>query len=212
MNQNHNFHSLNDYLLSGFNHQNPFLISSSYSLIKQEVDSENGNSQTSEAIGFSDHHTSFEESRDTCDSWSNDYDGSSNQSDSKHSKSQTKGPLTTKKRRRLSKNQQKQLLSQNGKKFVLFGNRLVEKDTEEYKILRERSKKAVDLFRSKTKEKQGEKEAKMIELANENKNLNESITSLHKELILLKDLLIIKSADGKLPNHLHELFHKLNLI
>jgi len=66
----------------------------------------------------------------------------------------------------------------------------MEKDTEEYKRLRERNNEAVKKSRTKTKLRTQKTLDKVEKLRGENSKLEEKISGLKKELDLLKELFI----------------------
>ena len=93
----------------------------------------------------------------------------------------------------------------NGNKVVCFGNKVVEKDTEEYKKRRVSNNEAVKKCRQKLMEEQKEKEDRMKRLDDENKRLNGKVESLQKELSVLKNIIMQMSPHRKIPDNLEKM-------
>lgn len=73
-------------------------------------------------------------------------------------------------------------------KLARFGNKKVIKYSDEYRHQRLKNNESVKNSRIKAKQRQKETETKMNKLADENRNLNERVDSLMKELDVLKSL------------------------
>jgi hypothetical protein len=93
----------------------------------------------------------------------------------------------------------------NGSKVVCFGNKVVEKDTEEYKKRRVSNNEAVKKCRQKGMEEQKEKEERMKYLDSENKRLNNKVDTLQKELSVLKNILLQMSPHKKIPEQFEKM-------
>lgn len=94
----------------------------------------------------------------------------------------------------------KQLMMKSAEKpVVCFGNKVVEKNTDEYAKRRDANNAAVKKCRQKTLEKQKEREDRMKNLNEENQRLNETVKKLYQELDVLKNIIIQMSPDKKLP-------------
>ena len=93
----------------------------------------------------------------------------------------------------------------NGSKVVCFGNKVVEKDTEEYKKRRSSNNDAVKKCRQKLAEEQKEKEERMKMLEEENKRLSSIVESLGKEMSVLKNIITQMSPNYKLSENLENL-------
>lgn len=93
----------------------------------------------------------------------------------------------------------------NGSKVVCFGNKVVEKDTEEYKKRRVSNNEAVKKCRQKGMKEQMEKEERMKYLDAENKRLNNKVDVLQKELSVLKNILMQMSPQRKIPEQFEKL-------
>lgn len=96
------------------------------------------------------------------------------------------------------------------KPVVCFGNKVVEKDTDEYKKRRESNNVAVKKCREKLNEKQKEREERMNLLTEENKKLNSTVETLNKELNVLKNIIIQMTPEKKLPDHIQLMFKNLD--
>lgn len=73
-------------------------------------------------------------------------------------------------------------------KLARFGNKKVVKYSDEYHHQRLKNNESVKNSRIKAKQRQKETETKMNRLADENRQLNERVDSLMKELQVLKSL------------------------
>ena len=73
-------------------------------------------------------------------------------------------------------------------KLARFGNKKVVKYSDEYHHQRLKNNESVKNSRIKAKQRQKETETKMNSLADENRQLNERVDSLMKELQVLKSL------------------------
>lgn len=93
----------------------------------------------------------------------------------------------------------------SGNVVVCFGNKVVKKDTDEYKKRRSCNNEAVKKCRQRNMEQQREKEERMKTLDDENKRLNNKVDSLMKELSVLKNIVIQMSPHKRLPEHLEKM-------
>ncbi|CAF0881016.1 unnamed protein product [Brachionus calyciflorus] len=101
----------------------------------------------------------------------------------------------------------KQLLMKNSEKpVVCFGNKVVEKNTDEYTKRRESNNEAVKKCRQKLLEKQKEREDRMKKLQDENKVLTNTVDKLSQELNVLKNIIIQMSPDKKLPAQITNMY------
>lgn len=97
----------------------------------------------------------------------------------------------------------KQLMMKNAEKpVVCFGNKVVEKNTDEYAKRRDANNAAVKKCRQKSLEKQKEREERMRNLSEENQRLNDTVKKLCQELDVLKNIIIQMSPDKKLPTNI----------
>lgn len=97
----------------------------------------------------------------------------------------------------------KQLMMRSAEKpVVCFGNKVVEKNTDEYVKRRDANNLAVKKCRQKSLEKQKEREDRMKNLNEENQRLNETVKKLYQELDVLKNIIIQMSPDKKLPENI----------
>ena len=94
---------------------------------------------------------------------------------------------------------------EKGSKVVCFGNKVVEKDTDEYKKRRSSNNDAVKKCRQKLAEEQREKEERMKLLEEENKRLTTIVESLGKEMSVLKNIITQMSPNYKLSENLENL-------
>jgi len=92
-----------------------------------------------------------------------------------------------------------------GSKVVCFGNKVVQKDTEEYKKRRVSNNEAVKKCRQKGVEEQREKEQRMRDLETENKRLNYKVDELQKKLNVLKDILLQMSPQKRMPEQFEKM-------
>lgn len=92
---------------------------------------------------------------------------------------------------------------------VCFGNKVVEKDTDEYKVRRSSNNDAVKKCRQKQCEMQVKREHQMKKLDDENKKLTSTVESLSKELSMLKDIIIRMSPGKKLPEHIETVMNRI---
>lgn len=98
----------------------------------------------------------------------------------------------------------------NGSKVVCFGNKVVEKDTEEYKKRRVSNNEAVKKCRQKLMEEQSMKEERMKSLDDENRRLNGKVESLQKELSVLKNILLQMSPHKKMPEGFEKMIKSID--
>jgi hypothetical protein len=113
---------------------------------------------------------------------------------------------------KLKLNQKQELLINQGvkeDKLARFGNKYVEKYTNEYTKRRQNNNVAVQKCRQKLNEKQREREARMKTLDDENKQLLNKVDALSKELNVLKNIIIQMSPTKQLPACLEELIKNL---
>lgn len=110
--------------------------------------------------------------------------------------------------RKLTKKQQ--MLLDAKAPVVCFGNKVVEKGTDEYTKRRENNNDAVKRCRLKMNELQKEKEERMKKLSDENKKLSETVESLSKELNVLKGIIIQMNPQKKLPDHIESILKNLD--
>jgi len=104
----------------------------------------------------------------------------------------------------------KQLMMKNAEKpVVCFGNKVVEKNTDEYVKRRDANNAAVKKCRQKSLEKQKEREDRMKNLTEENQRLNETVRKLCQELDVLKDIIIKMSPDKKLPVDIAKMYQQI---
>ncbi len=108
----------------------------------------------------------------------------------------------------LSKKQR--TINESEKKLVYFGNKLVEKETEEYEKRRNNNNDAVKKCREKLAREQKEKEERLKTLADENARLTNTVESMSKELNLLKSIIVKMSPDQKLPEYLDQLIKNVD--
>jgi hypothetical protein len=110
---------------------------------------------------------------------------------------------------KLSKKQKAQIEAAAKKEAELarFGNKLVQKYTEEYEVRRRNNNEAVKKCRQKTNETQQEREAKMKILSEENMRLNKKVDTLQKELSVLKGILTKKN--NKIPDEIMRLIKEV---
>jgi hypothetical protein len=80
-----------------------------------------------------------------------------------------------------------------------FGNKVVEKGTNEYDSRRTKNNEAVKKCRQKNIEQQKNREEKLQSLTQENKELSNKVESLSKELDLLKNLFFNINKTTQLP-------------
>ena len=118
--------------------------------------------------------------------------------------SQTGAHLTPSKAKLLKKQQEAQ------KPVVYFGNKVVEKETDEYFKRRENNNVAVKKCREKGQIQQREREERMSRLENENSRLSGIVDSQTKELNVLKNILIQMSPMKKLPENIEVLLKGIN--
>lgn len=102
------------------------------------------------------------------------------------------------------------LLKESEQPVVCFGNKVVVKETDEYFKRRESNNVAVKKCREKTTQKQQERESRMRDLDEENKKLTNTVDTLHKELNVLKNIIITMSPDKKLPEHIQTLLKNID--
>lgn len=104
----------------------------------------------------------------------------------------------------------KQLIIEQSKgNMVYFGNKLVEKKTDEYDKRRKNNNEAVKKCRHKLAQEQQKKEERMKELNDENIKLTNTVDQLSKELNLLKSIIAKMSPDQKLPEYLEHLIKNM---
>ncbi|RNA28383.1 CCAAT enhancer-binding gamma [Brachionus plicatilis] len=104
----------------------------------------------------------------------------------------------------------KQLMMKNAEKpVVCFGNKVVEKNTDEYAKRRDANNAAVKKCRQKSLEKQKEREDRMRNLSEENQRLNETVKKLCQELDVLKNIIIQMSPDKKLPANIAMMYKEV---
>lgn len=108
---------------------------------------------------------------------------------------------------KLSKKQQAQLAAAESE-LARFGNKFVEKYTDEYEQRRMNNNEAVKKCREKLTKTQQMREERMRQLADENKKLLGTVDTLSKELNVLKGIII--KMHNKLPEHLEKLIAELN--
>jgi hypothetical protein len=113
---------------------------------------------------------------------------------------------------KLKLNQKQELLINQGvkeDKLARFGNKYVEKYTNEYVKRRQSNNVAVQKCRQKLNEKQREREDRMKALDDENKLLLNKVDALNKELNVLKNIIIQMSPTKQLPACLEGLIKNL---
>lgn len=98
----------------------------------------------------------------------------------------------------------------DSKTLVYFGNKKVEKDTDEYKVRRSSNNEAVKRCREKAEREQKEREGKMKTLQDENSKLTDKVSSLSKEVDVLKSIIITMRSDKQLPNDIQKRLNELN--
>lgn len=108
----------------------------------------------------------------------------------------------------LSKKQR--TINESEKKLVYFGNKLVEKETEEYEKRRNNNNDAVKKCREKLAREQKEKEERLKTLTDENLRLTNTVESMSKELNLLKSIIVKMSPDQRLPEYLDQLIKNVD--
>lgn len=94
-------------------------------------------------------------------------------------------------------------------KMARFGNKKVIKFSDEYRHQRLKNNESVKNSRIKAKKRQRETESKMNRLAEENRNLNERLDTLLKELNVLKSL--YKDLGQDLPKDATNALHQINV-
>lgn len=102
----------------------------------------------------------------------------------------------------------KERLLQEAKNPVCFGNKVVEKGTEEYDKRRQNNNLAVKLCRLKQAENQKKREETMKTLEDENKRLTQKVQKLTQELTCLKEV-IHSMNPKKLPANISELINRV---
>jgi hypothetical protein len=102
----------------------------------------------------------------------------------------------------------KERLLQEAKNPVCFGNKVVEKGTEEYDKRRHNNNLAVKLCRLKQAENQKKREETMKTLEDENKRLTQKVQKLTQELTCLKEV-IHSMNPKKLPSNISELINRV---
>jgi hypothetical protein len=102
----------------------------------------------------------------------------------------------------------KERLLQEAKNPVCFGNKVVEKGTEEYDKRRQNNNLAVKLCRLKQAESQKKREETMKTLEDENKRLTQKVQKLTQELTCLKEV-IHSMNPKKLPANISELINRV---
>jgi hypothetical protein len=90
-----------------------------------------------------------------------------------------------------------------------FGNKYVQKGTDEYNDRRNKNNDAVKKCRAKLQEKQQEREQRLKELTEENRKLTSTVDSLNKELSVLKGILATMKPQCSLPSEIEEKIKKL---
>ncbi|CAH1779955.1 unnamed protein product [Owenia fusiformis] len=75
------------------------------------------------------------------------------------------------------------------------------KDTEEYKVRRDRNNLAVKKSREKAREKKLESNQRVQKLREENQALEQKVTILSKELSVLKDLFLTHAQGLQIPSN-----------
>lgn len=110
---------------------------------------------------------------------------------------------------KLSKKQKAQLeAASDAYELARFGNKFVEKYTDEYEIRRQNNNEAVKKCREKLTQTQATREARMTDLTTENRRLLGTVDTLTKELTVLKG--ILSRMKNKLPEHLEKLLRDLD--
>jgi len=105
----------------------------------------------------------------------------------------------------------KQLIIEQSKgNMVYFGNKLVEKKTDEYDKRRKNNNEAVKKCRNKLADEQKKKEERMKTLNDENIKLTNTVDQLSKELSILKSIIAKMSPDQKLPEYLEQLIKNMD--
>lgn len=99
--------------------------------------------------------------------------------------------------------------STEDKTLVYFGNKKVEIGTDEYRDRRKSNNEAVKKCREKAEKEQQEREIKMKGLVDENNKLSEKVTSLQKELEVLKGIIITMRTDNKLPDSIQKMMNSI---
>lgn len=112
---------------------------------------------------------------------------------------------------RRNKFTKEEIIENNRKKtLVYFGNKRVEKDTDEYQKRRERNNDAVKKCREKAEKEQKEREEHMKLLDDENKRLRDKVNSMNKEMEVLKGIIISMRPENKLPENVQALLTEIN--
>lgn len=103
----------------------------------------------------------------------------------------------------------KERLLREAKNPVCFGNKVVEKGTEEYDKRRKNNNEAVKLCRQKQAENQKKREEAMKNLEDDNKRLTQKVQKLTQELNCLKDVIYSMHPNKKLPANINELINRV---